>query len=136
MEVAVLPQIKISFSLYGDCEEIDLIPDKLKIKGWRIKRKTDYANLEYAEDSWTTEIGYEEVLDVGILTDKLYKRIIESTDLINQIKDEFALNSIIIIVIQSDINKMPITVLNRRIIQLAYETSSEIHFDNYFDVYE
>lgn len=132
----MLPQIKIKFSLYGDCEKIDLVSDKLQIKDAKIQRKKDFAVPTYAEDSWTLEMGYEDALDISILTDKLYNKLCNITALINKAKTQLSLDSIITIVIQADVNQMPIVALNKKIIKLACETNSEIHFDNYFDDYQ
>ena len=133
MEGIMLPQIKIKFSLFGDCNEIEIVSQKFSIADMIIKRKKDCPIERYAEDSCTLEIGYESVIDLCILTDKLCSILGEKVEIINKIKSKFLLESIIIIVIKAETSALPITVLNREIITFAFDTNSEIHFDNYFD---
>lgn len=123
----------IHFSIFGDCNEIDNITEIIGINPTKIKYKKDCELKNLAEDSWTLSIGYRKSNDICELLDEIIELLECKVEKINLIKSKMNLESLIIIVVQSYNNELPIYEINMKCLKFANATNSEIHFDNYIN---
>lgn len=125
-------EVMVEFNLFGEKVHFDEITSLLNVIPTEICRKEECKIAEFAKDSWTFSTGYKEVLAISIPFEQMVDMFSMKIEVINHIKERLDLESNIVIVIKSDVNRTPEVVLTNKCVQFASNTNCEIHFDNYF----
>lgn len=133
------------FSVLGDEFPLEVVTDTLGIeptetyKKGDIIERTNNPNListsnkirRRKETDWTLSTGYQESYDINMQLNTILKPLEGKTKELKQLKEEYSLEFLFMIVIQVENNETPAMYLQKNIIDFASIIQAEIHFDLY-----
>lgn len=127
----------VYFALTGDNFDPQVVTDKIKIiptEKWSKGDKGKYkATLEYSGWKLSTEKG-KEYLEVGNLINEIIGKLFDKIEVINELKNEFNLYSVLEIVMDIDTNEeqfTPSLCFDLKTIEFLHRTQTEIDVDIY-----
>jgi hypothetical protein len=131
----IIPSIKVIFCLFADEFDIDDVTRKLGIIPTDTRTRDSFPSQSIAagvaKTEWCLEIKEENCIAVAILFEKMLEILREKETLINEICDDYNLESSFVVVIHMQDGDSPEVVLPREVISFAAAISAEIGFDLY-----
>ncbi|MBS4172758.1 DUF4279 domain-containing protein [Bacillus sp. FJAT-49736] len=98
-------------------------PDNPNLTPTKIRRRT--------ETDWTFSTGYQVSYDINIQLEIILKTLNGKTQQLKELKENYDLEYIIMVVIQVENNESPSMYLQKDIIDFVSAIQGEIHFDLY-----
>ena len=127
----------VYFALTGDDFNPEVITSKLEIQPTRTWKKGDKGKykpiLEYACWELSTKIGAE-YIDIDKLVDEIIDKLFDKIHIINELKLQLHLNSILEIILYVDTNEKQTTPAlghNHKVIEFLYKTNTATDVDIY-----
>lgn len=125
------PLIEISFILSGAEDISKTITDAMQITPSKVRTPSSFKNKAMSHMEWEISTGKQHGYRIDTLFDTLGTVIGEKTDLINEVKVKYGLDSAFIVVLHYENGDAPEITLSPNNISLANKLNSEISFDIY-----
>ncbi len=126
--------IRVDFRIMGDNFNLQDITSFLKIEPtqfWHIGDNIRNTGKKRKYTCWQYSTGYKETLDINTQLRKIEKIFIEKTNLLIRLKEDYALDYSIDIVIKIENREVPAIYLESPIIQFASNIGARFDIDTY-----
>ncbi|NQX63734.1 DUF4279 domain-containing protein [Paenibacillus qinlingensis] len=120
------------FSILGDVFPLDEATRTLNIKPTSTHQKGDTVrNHIKTETDWTLSTDFQESHDINEQLNPLLNQLESKINELQELKNNYDLSLLFMVVIQIENNEKPAMYLKSRIINFASAINAEIHFDLY-----
>jgi len=135
-------EIMVYFKLYADdfpleqvTERLEIKPTKTSKKGEIIRKISENENFTRSYSSWELGTDYKKSLDTGKLINQVIRQLRNKTSVINELKEEFGLESRFVIVIKINEGYTPGLNLDIPVIEFAASIKADFDIDLYANPY-
>jgi len=128
-------RVMVEFAIYGDNFDSNKITEMLNVPPTDTHIKGDpskYKYHSYKETLWEYATGYKESSDMNDQIKEICDVFKDKTNTLNKIRNEYAVEIVVCIVIEIENGESPGMRLKPWFIDFSHEIHADIQFDIYF----